>query len=116
MGKAVLLFILNHTNLISSSIFLLLTHLSSRIFVQDAIYERFVESFSALTNALVVGDPLDSKTNMGALVSQQHIDKVMSYVELARSEGGNIVAGGSRVHDVKGGERGFFMRPTVITG
>lgn len=82
----------------------------SRILVQSGIYDQFVARFVAAAKALVVGDPRDAKTTMGPLVSQVHFDKVMSYIALAREEGGEIVAGGERV-----GTRGFFVQPTVVT-
>lgn len=88
----------------------------SRIFVQEPIYQRFLAALSARADALVVGDPTNESTNLGALISQQHLDKVMSYVDLAIKEGGRVVSGGFKVTNVKGGEGGFFMRPTVIDG
>ena len=60
----------------------------SRIFVQQSIFDEFVEKFVQKVSKLVVGDPKDKNTNMGALVSAQHLDKVMSYVEIAKEEGG----------------------------
>jgi aminomuconate-semialdehyde/2-hydroxymuconate-6-semialdehyde dehydrogenase len=89
---------------------------SSRIFVEESIHDKFVAALSAKANALVVGDPSDPKTNLGALVSKQHLEKVMYYVNLAREEGGTITAGGELVTNVQGCENGFFMRPTIITG
>ncbi|KAJ3415031.1 Aldehyde dehydrogenase 8 member A1 [Chytridiales sp. JEL 0842] len=88
----------------------------SRIFVEESIHDKFVAALSAKANALVVGDPADPKTNLGALVNKQHLEKVMYYVNLAREEGGTITAGGELVKNVRGGENGFFMRPTIITG
>ncbi|KAI9348275.1 aldehyde dehydrogenase domain-containing protein [Zopfochytrium polystomum] len=88
----------------------------SRIFVEAPIYDRFVAELCKRADSLVVGDPAHPSTQLGALVSAPHMDKVMSYVELAKQEGGTIAAGGVRVTDVKGGEGGYFMRPTVITG
>lgn len=88
----------------------------SRILVEKGIYDRFVTEFVKQTRQLVVGDPLDEKTRIGALVSEAHMNKVISYIELARNEGGTILCGGERVI-VKGRcEKGFFVEPTVITG
>lgn len=67
-----------------------------RILVDAAVYDRFVERFAAAAAALRVGDPVDEATEQGALVSRAHLDKVLSYVELARDEGGRIVTGGTR--------------------
>ena len=69
--------------------------------------ERFVEA----TNKLRVGDPLDESTDVGALVSEAHMQKVLGYVELAEQEGGRIATGGKRLD-----RKGFFVEPTVITG
>src|SRR5207237_6383729 len=67
----------------------------SRIFVERPIYERFKKDFVADVSRLKVGDPLDADTDVGAIVSKPHFDKIMSYIELAKSEGGTILTGGS---------------------
>lgn len=88
----------------------------SRILVERSVYNLFVEEFVKRTKNLVVGDPLDANTNLGALVSEGHMNKVLSYIELAKQEGGTILTGGKRIK-VKGRcENGFFVEPTVITG
>ncbi len=89
----------------------------SRVFVERAVYSDFVEGFVANTRRLVVGDPLEESTDQGALVSTAQLQKVESYVALAREEGGHIHCGGKRPERVN--ERcanGFFYEPTVITG
>jgi aminomuconate-semialdehyde/2-hydroxymuconate-6-semialdehyde dehydrogenase len=83
----------------------------SRIFVERPIYDAFVERFVAAAKKLRIGDPLDESTDIGALISAAHLEKVMGYVDLARKEGGTIVAGGNRVD-----RKGFFLEPTIITG
>lgn len=83
----------------------------SRIFVEHSIYDQFVERFVEATKKLRVGDPLDETTDVGALVSEAHMQKVLGYVDLAKQEGGTVVTGGSRVD-----RKGFFVEPTVITG
>jgi aminomuconate-semialdehyde/2-hydroxymuconate-6-semialdehyde dehydrogenase len=83
----------------------------SRIFVERAIYDTFVERFTAATKQLRIGDPTDASTDVGALVSEAHLEKVMRYVALAREEGGTVVTGGNRVE-----RAGFFLEPAVITG
>ena len=88
----------------------------SRILVQQSIYEKFLEAFTDRTKSLKVGDPQEDNVQLGALVSEQHLRKVMSYVELAKSEGGNVVAGGDRVKLTGRCSGGFFHEPTVITG
>ncbi|MCC6329110.1 MAG: aldehyde dehydrogenase [Acidobacteria bacterium] len=69
----------------------------SRIFVERPLYERFKSDFVARVSALKVGDPLDSATDVGAIVSKQHFDKIMSYIELAKQEGGTILCGGHSI-------------------
>jgi aminomuconate-semialdehyde/2-hydroxymuconate-6-semialdehyde dehydrogenase len=88
----------------------------SRILVERSVYDRFVEEFVKRTKSLVVGDPLDAKTNLGALVSEAHLNKVLSYIELAKQEGGIILTGGKRIKINGRCEDGYFVEPTVITG
>jgi aminomuconate-semialdehyde/2-hydroxymuconate-6-semialdehyde dehydrogenase len=89
----------------------------SRIFVQRSIYEHFVNQFVHLTRQLKIGDPLDESTEQGALNSRAHLDKVLTYIELAKSEGGKIVSGGEPPLPVNDRcANGFFLKPTVITG
>jgi aminomuconate-semialdehyde/2-hydroxymuconate-6-semialdehyde dehydrogenase len=83
----------------------------SRIFVERSLHDRFVDAFVEATKKLRIGDPADEATDVGALISAAHLDKVSGYVDLAKKEGGSIVAGGHRVD-----RRGFFFEPTVITG
>jgi aminomuconate-semialdehyde/2-hydroxymuconate-6-semialdehyde dehydrogenase len=88
----------------------------SRILVERSLYQKFVDELVKKTKALVIGDPNDDTTNLGALVSKAHMNKVLSYIELAKTEGGTILAGGKRIM-VKGRcEEGYFVEPTVITG
>src|ERR1044071_72981 len=65
----------------------------SRILVERSIYQKFVDELVKRTKALVVGDPSDDRTNLGALVSEAHMNKVLSYIELAKNEGGKILTG-----------------------
>ena len=83
----------------------------SRIFVERSIHDQFVDRFVAATKKLRVGDPSDEKTDVGALISEAHLQKVIGYIELAKQEGGKVVTGGNRV-----GSRGYFVEPAVITG
>jgi aminomuconate-semialdehyde/2-hydroxymuconate-6-semialdehyde dehydrogenase len=85
----------------------------SRIYVQRPIYEQFMQKFVARTRQQVVGDPLQSGTNVGALISRQHYERVLEYIDLAKQEGGTIEAGGQRA---EGFERGYYVEPTIITG
>lgn len=86
----------------------------SRIFVQQKIYERFKKTFVEKVQKMTVGDPLLSDTKMGALVSEGHLQKVISYIELAKAEGGNILTGGERVQLSGELENGYYLLPTVI--
>ena len=92
----------------------------SRIFVHESIYERFKNSFVEKARNLVIGDPLATNTQIGALVSESHLNKVLSYVALAKQEGGRILTGGQQVHPDQDKEqglgKGYFMAPAVIEG
>jgi aminomuconate-semialdehyde/2-hydroxymuconate-6-semialdehyde dehydrogenase len=88
----------------------------SRILVQESIYERFVADFTAKVAAMKVGDPLLEETKTGALVSEAHMNKIMSYIDLAKQEGGKILCGGKRVVVEGRCSGGFFIEPTVIVG
>ena len=87
----------------------------SRILVEDSIYNQFMELFIESVESMVIGDPMDDGTELGALISRQHLDKVEGYVSLALEEGGQVVTGG-RPCLPKELEGGNWMSPTVITG
>ncbi len=88
----------------------------SRVFVERSLYPRFRDAFVARAKALTVGDPLDDNSDLGALVSAAHMEKVLSYVELARAEGGQVLCGGKRVPLHGRCAEGWFVAPTVIEG
>lgn len=88
----------------------------SRILVERSVYEKFVAEFVKRTKALVVGDPLEDKTRIGAMVSEAHMSKVLSYIELAKTEGGEIICGGERVSLSGRCANGYFIEPTIIVG
>lgn len=88
----------------------------SRIYVQEGIYHRFIELFIERVSKMQVGDPLQEHTKTGAIVSKDHMDKVLSYIELARSEGGDILVGGEQVKLTGRCAKGYFIQPTVIAG
>ncbi len=88
----------------------------SRIFVERPLFDRFVKQFVEKTRELVVGDPLDEKTRIGALVSEGHMNKVLSYIELAQQEGGKVLTGGKRVTIPGRCAKGYFVEPTVVVG
>lgn len=87
----------------------------SRLLVQRSIYDAFTARFVEGAERMRVGDPLEATTDVGALVSEPHLEKVASYVELARSEGGSIACGGTRATVAGRCAGGFFFPPTVIT-
>ncbi len=88
----------------------------SRILVEASIYARFKAAFLAEVATLTVGDPREAATRQGALVSAAHLQKVLSYIELARAEGGTILAGGTQLHLTGRCADGWFVAPTVIEG
>jgi aminomuconate-semialdehyde/2-hydroxymuconate-6-semialdehyde dehydrogenase len=88
----------------------------SRLLVERRYYDEFRDAFVARARHHLVGDPLAEGTFLGPLVSQAHHDKVMSHLDLAREEGGRILAGGRRI-DVPGRcANGWFVAPTVVEG
>jgi len=88
----------------------------SRILIQDVIYDQFKKDFIEKVNKIKVGDPQNTDTFMGAIVSEAHYQKIQSYIDLALEEGGSILSGG---HTIEGSGRckeGYFIAPTVIEG
>ena len=89
----------------------------SRVFVERSAYKDFVERFIDKTSRLKVGDPLDEKTDQGAIVNKAQLDKIKFYVDLAQKEGGTIALGGAAPQPPNERCReGYFFPPTVITG
>ncbi len=88
----------------------------SRIFVERPIYERFKSDLVSRALELNIGDPLEESTTIGAVVSEPHMQKILSYIELAKEEGGTILCGGNRVKLEGRCSGGFFIEPTVIEG
>lgn len=85
----------------------------SRIYVEETIFEKFKKDFVAKVAALKVGNPFETDTNIGALVSKSHMEKVQSYIEIAKQENGIVLYGGKPVNIV-GSEKGYYLQPTVI--
>jgi aldehyde dehydrogenase (NAD+) len=81
----------------------------SRVFVEERIYDEFVERSTARAKKRTVGDPFDAKTEQGPQVNDEQFDKVMSYIESGKKEGAKLMCGGERV-----GDRGYFVAPTVF--
>ena len=85
----------------------------SRIFVESSLYNKFKTDFVQTVKQLKVGHPSEQATDIGALVSKPHLEKVLNYIEIAKNENGKILCGGRRV-TVKGYEDGYYMEPTII--
>ena len=87
----------------------------SRILVQRSLYTKFKEALVAKASRMVARDPMDPSTKLGAVVSEAHMNKILSHIQLAKDEGGQILCGGGRLHP-EGVEEGFYVAPTVIEG
>jgi aldehyde dehydrogenase (NAD+)/phenylacetaldehyde dehydrogenase len=86
----------------------------SRLLVDRHIKDEFVEKVAARTKKMVPGDPLDPKTRLGAIASRAQMERVLGYIETAKKEGAELVAGGGRA-DIGTG-KGYFLQPTVFSG
>ncbi|MGI9524771.1 MAG: betaine-aldehyde dehydrogenase [Hyphomicrobiaceae bacterium] len=86
----------------------------TRVFVHRDVLEPFLERLKQRTEAILLGDPLVPTTQMGPLVSPAQGEKVLGYLEKAKSEGAIVLTGGSRVF-IPGCENGYFIAPTVLT-
>ena len=85
----------------------------SRLLVQRPVYEEFVSRFVEGAQGWTVGDPFDPQTKIGPLISEEHLDKVLSYVDLAQEEGAKLLTGGHRLTDGALAE-GNYLAPTVF--
>ncbi len=88
----------------------------SRIFIERSMYEKFKNDFIPLVNKIKVGDPSDKDSRMGAVVSKPHMEKVLSYIELAKEEGGKVLCGGTQLKLEGELADGYYLAPTVIEG
>jgi len=88
----------------------------SRVFVEKSIYVKFRNDFVERVSALKIGDPLEDKTDVGAVVSMPHMEKILSYIDLAGKENGRILCGGKAVKVSGRCADGWFVEPTVIEG
>lgn len=82
---------------------------ASRLLVEKKIHDEFVEKMANFANKMKVGDPLDPRTEMGAMVSQDQFNKVMRYIEVGKKEGAKLACGGERL-----GTKGYFIKPTIF--
>jgi aminomuconate-semialdehyde/2-hydroxymuconate-6-semialdehyde dehydrogenase len=88
----------------------------SRIYVEKSIYAKFRDDFVQRASRLKVGDPFAADSDLGAVVSQPHQEKILGAIERARAEGGKILCGGSRAEVGGRCAGGYFVQPTVIEG
>ena len=86
----------------------------SRILVEESIAERFIERFAERAQKIKVGNGIDQEIEMGPLVSEEHMKKVLKYIEIGKQEGALLVCGGNRITS-SGLEKGFFVEPTVFS-
>jgi len=89
---------------------------SSRILVEESIYEKFKTNFIQRVSDLRMGDPSEIETQFGALSSKGHFDKVIDYIEIAKQEGGKILVGGNAKKLNGRCGNGWFIEPTIIEG
>lgn len=89
---------------------------TSRLLIQREIYDQFKNDFVKGVKAFKVGDPMSEGTDQGALVSKEHFEKVLSYIDLAKEEGGKVLCGGNAKDLSSEGLNGWFIEPTVIDG
>jgi betaine-aldehyde dehydrogenase len=85
----------------------------TRVFVQDALYNEFCAELKTRTKAMIIGDPMNLNTQLGALISRAHMQKVLGYIDAAKASGARLLCGGKRVLD-RGLNKGFFVEPTVF--
>ncbi|WP_027855818.1 betaine-aldehyde dehydrogenase [Marinobacterium jannaschii] len=85
----------------------------TRVFVHDSIYDEFIKRVAERTGKMIIGDPTDPETQVGALISTQHMEKVLGYIEAAKAAGARLVCGGERATE-NGLDKGNFVQPTVF--
>jgi betaine-aldehyde dehydrogenase len=85
----------------------------TRVFVHDAIYDDFIEQLAHRTNKLVIGDPADMSTQIGALISGEHLEKVLGFIQAGKQSGARLICGGER-ETGNGLDKGYFVQPTIF--
>ena len=88
----------------------------SRILIDAKIYDEFMPLFIKEVEAMKVGNPVEQDTDIGSVISLDHMEKVLSYIELAKQEGGEIATGGNRLNLPEPNSNGAFISPTVVDG
>jgi aminomuconate-semialdehyde/2-hydroxymuconate-6-semialdehyde dehydrogenase len=89
---------------------------AERVYVERAIFERFVNALKQKAESMRLGDPMEESTNLGPLISSQHRDKVLSYYKLACEEGAAVVTGAGIPEFGNALDKGFYVQPTIYTG
>lgn len=89
---------------------------TSRLYVERDLYEKLRDEMVKRTQFLRVGDPFSQVTDLGPLISREHLERVLSYISLAEMEGGKILCGGKTPNLPEELEEGFFVRPTLVEG
>jgi len=88
----------------------------SRALIQESIYEQFMEKALARIKQIKLGNPLDTDTMMGALVSQEQVDKILNYLEIGKQEGAELLIGGAKKTMAAGLENGYYVEPIIFKG
>jgi aldehyde dehydrogenase len=88
----------------------------SRALVHESIYDRFMERAIARVEAIKVGHPLDASTMLGAQASNDQLEKILSYIDIGKKEGVNVLTGGERLHLEGELANGFYVKPTIVEG
>lgn len=89
---------------------------AERVYVERAIFDRFVDALKGSAESLHIGSPLERKTELGPVISSQHREKVLSYYKLAREEGATLITGGGVPEFGSALDEGFYAQPTIYTG
>jgi acyl-CoA reductase-like NAD-dependent aldehyde dehydrogenase len=87
----------------------------SRAFIHESVHDELVERLTARAKAIKIGDPMDEATQMGPIASKPQLEKVAGFIDRARADGGEVVAGGTPA-EVAGHDGGYFWQPTIVTG
>ncbi len=87
---------------------------ATRVFVQNSLAEKFTNAVTARAKEMVIGDPMQPETQIGAIISEGHMQSVLAHIKTAKQQGAKIVAGGKQVHP-KELEGGYFIEPTILS-
>jgi betaine-aldehyde dehydrogenase len=86
---------------------------ATRVFVQDSLAEKFIDAVTSRAKSMVIGDPMKPETQIGALISKEHMQNVLAHIQTAEKQGAKIVAGGKQTRP-KELEGGYFIEPTIL--